>query len=186
MSGMENVDPKIQKKSGFHLATLLSVGLLVLVVAAVALQSVWTSNASSLLQQVKSADVFRLASEPGVELTVVNVWATWCGPCQEEMPELIKFKKEYEPKGVRLVLVSANELAEQSEAEKFLTEVGADFPSFILGESPGSFVAGMKPDWTGGLPATFVLDSQGGIKKFWVGPSTSSELAAKVDPFLTP
>lgn len=135
---------------------------------------------------VTSDDVPRLAKEPGAKLTLVNVWATWCGPCQEEMPELVKFQKTYESKGVRVVLISANEASEEQEAIQFLSQVKADFPSYILAVSPGAFVQGLQPDWNGGLPATFLLDPQGRIKKYWIGQSTFEELVARVDPFLAP
>lgn len=147
-----------------------------------------SENEAFYLTQVRSSDVFNLARQPGAKLTIVNVWATWCGPCQEEMPELLKFKKAYAAKGVRLVLVSANEFGEAQEALRFLSSVGVDFPTFILHEkeSAGSFVQGMKPDWAGGLPATFALDTEGKIKKFWIGQSTFTDLVTKVEPLLTP
>lgn len=119
------------------------------------------------------------------KVTIVNVWATWCEPCLTEMPDLVRFAKNHSTEGVRLILVSANAQSEELDARKFLETAGVDFQSFILGEGPARFVASFHPKWNSTVPATFVYDSVGKRRLFWVGKSTSKELEDKIKPLLS-
>jgi thiol-disulfide isomerase/thioredoxin len=96
-----------------------------------------------------------------IRATVVNFWATWCAPCQEEMPELLQLEKRYAKKGLRLILVSADATASLPEAERFLKKLNANLPSYYLGEPPEDFVKAFDSEWPSTLPATFVYDGNG-------------------------
>ena len=65
---------------------------------------------------------------PGAEapLTLVNVWATWCGPCKDEFPELEAIHRDYGPRGVRVVGVSIDH-ADDATVREFVREEGATF-----------------------------------------------------------
>lgn len=139
---------------------------------------------ASPLTRLTATEVFQTAKTNGAQLTLVNVWATWCDPCKAEMPELVSFHKAFKEKGVRVMLVSADSAEDEQAAALFLKQSGVDFPAFILGESPASFLKSTQPDWNGGLPATFIIDSKGQIKKFWVGASTRQSLEERVAPWL--
>ena len=54
-------------------------------------------------------------------IAVVNFWATWCGPCREELPMLTRLSKEYGEKKVRFVAVSADEWKNRATVGKFVT-----------------------------------------------------------------
>ncbi len=103
----------------------------------------------------------------GSKATLVNVWATWCGPCREEFPDLVRFARDYAPKGVKLMLVSAD--FDSTEARTFLASQGVDFESYFQTGDDMSFINGMDPRWTGSLPATFVYDAEGRRVDFWEG-----------------
>src|SRR5262245_714081 len=64
--------------------------------------------------------------KPGAAATLVNVWATWCGPCVEEFPDLLHVAREFAPKGLRLVLVSVDFSDTDKEIAEFLTKQGVD------------------------------------------------------------
>ncbi|MEO8606220.1 MAG: TlpA disulfide reductase family protein, partial [bacterium] len=64
-------------------------------------------------------------------VVVVNVWATWCVPCREELPELLRLRRDYKDRGVGLLLVSSDFSGELEQATAFLTEQGVDFPTYI-------------------------------------------------------
>lgn len=58
----------------------------------------------------------------------LNLWATWCGPCRKEMPELEALKVEFEEKGIQLVGISVDEGGEASELEAFARGIGVTYP----------------------------------------------------------
>src|SRR5579859_3044132 len=58
---------------------------------------------------VTSADVQRLVRDPGAKVVLVNMWATWCGPCREEFPGLVRVSQKYSGQGLKTILVSADD-----------------------------------------------------------------------------
>ena len=107
---------------------------------------------------------------------LVNVWATWCIPCREELPDLIRLRRNYHDKGFELLLVSADFDVETEELVSFLTEQGVDFPSYLKTGSDMDFIEGLHPDWSGALPATFLFNGEGELAKFWEGKATYEDL----------
>src|SRR3954468_1150672 len=67
---------------------------------------------------------------PGAQAVLVNVWATWCEPCREEMPELVIFYRDNRGQGLRLVLISADDDDQRAEVARVLTALGFDGPAF--------------------------------------------------------
>jgi thiol-disulfide isomerase/thioredoxin len=106
------------------------------------------ATASEILQAVRSA---------GGKAVLVNVWATWCPPCREEMPDLLRLRRDYAERGVRLILVSADFTSEADQAAAFLGELGVDFPTYLKKGSDMEFIDGIDPQWSGALPATFIF-----------------------------
>ena len=103
---------------------------------------------------------------------VVNVWATWCMPCVEELPEFIKFYEAHQSGDIGFVSLSADLHYEFEETVvPFVAEHRLPFPVWVQhGVPPETLialldVAGTK--WDGPLPATFVFDSAGNLVKFW-------------------
>lgn len=98
----------------------------------------------------------RLADLKG-QVVVVNFWATWCGPCKEEMPSLARLQKDYAEKGLKVVPISVDRLDDGQAARDFLKGHGGlgfyNDPSYALvfGLTP-------RPD---GIPTTVIYDRQG-------------------------
>lgn len=136
------------------------------------------------LPKVTPADAPRVLAEvrrPGASVVLVNVWATWCQPCREEMPDVVRVGKEYRDRGLRLVLVSADFPEAVGDAARFLADRGVDFPSFIKADVPDQqFIDGLDPQWSGALPATFVFDGAGRLTAFWEGKADYAKLEKHV------
>lgn len=113
---------------------------------------------------------------PGAAAVLVNVWATWCDPCREEMPELLRLYREHRARGVRLVLISADDEDDRDEAARFLGSLGVDFPSWLKRGDDMAFIDGLDRRWTGALPASFLYDGRGRVQRFWQGEVTAAEL----------
>ncbi len=103
--------------------------------------------------------------------TLVNVWATWCIPCREEMPGIIRLRKQYREKGLNVILVSADDIGNaDSTVPNVLRGFGVDFQTYIDNDSTDEeFIGGMNPDWSGALPTSFIYDKGGKLVNMMVG-----------------
>jgi thiol-disulfide isomerase/thioredoxin len=131
------------------------------------------------LQQVREA-----IRKPGARAVLVNVWATFCEPCREEMPDLLRVFRAREARGLRLVLVSADDEDSRAEAQRVLGGLGVNFPTYLKTGDDMAFINGIDPRWSGALPASFLFDGQGQIRQFWPGQVTAGELGPKIDELL--
>jgi thiol-disulfide isomerase/thioredoxin len=115
--------------------------------------------------------VLRAVREPGARAVLLNVWATWCVPCREEFPDLMKVDKTYRDRGLRVVLLSADFGETVHDVPAFLAQHGVDFPSFVRAGDEGdqAFINGIDPRWSGAMPATWVFDGSGQVRSFWEG-----------------
>ena len=109
------------------------------------------------------------AARPGARATLVNVWATWCVPCRQEFPALLKVAGEEKSHGLRLMLVSADFDDQLPAVRKFLADHAITDTTWLKTEGDMDFINGLSADWTGALPATFVYDSAGRLVTFWEG-----------------
>lgn len=124
------------------------------------------------------AQVLARAKAPGAKATVLNVWASWCGPCREEFPALLAAVKRHP--GVRLVLVSADFDTELAAVRAFLREQGVTDTSYVKQDLDQAFIDGLEPKWTGALPATLVFDADGRQVAFWEGGADSARFETAV------
>lgn len=108
---------------------------------------------------------------------VVNFWASWCGPCVEEMPELSALQREYAKKGIQFVGVGVDSAA---NIKTFLKKVPVDYPIFIAGFG-GADVARAFGNTAGGLPYTVVIDANGTVRATKLGQIKPDELRHTLD-----
>ena len=109
---------------------------------------------------------------PGRPL-LVTVWASWCGPCVDEMPELQRFARSQHADGVQVVGLA---LDTPEGVRGFLARVPVDYP--ILLETPGPADASVWLGNTRGLlPYTVLVDAQGRVRKQKLGPFAEGEVA---------
>jgi thiol-disulfide isomerase/thioredoxin len=95
-------------------------------------------------------------------IVVINMWATWCPPCVEEFPDLVRFGHEIDPDEVAIMAISSDypdDLA--TEVLPFLVEQQPPFPIFLQDEHEDIFVPAVDPEWTGDYPRTVVFDAEG-------------------------
>jgi thiol-disulfide isomerase/thioredoxin len=140
--------------------------------------------AEPTLRPATAARVLEAARAPGAHATLINVWATWCQPCVEEFPDLVKLHRAYGDRGLRLVLVSADFDDQREAVLAFLRRQGASFPSYLKDQKDEDFIDGIDPRWSGALPASFVVDRTGAIVDFWEGKKNYAALEAKIAPLL--
>lgn len=114
---------------------------------------------------------------PGASAVLVNLWATWCDSCRDELPGILQFARAHRAEGVRVILVSADDEDQRAHVADFLGKAGAtNVQAFIKHGDDNAFVNGIDPKWTGALPASLLYDGRGAKKRFWPGPVTTREL----------
>ena len=94
---------------------------------------------------------------------LVNFWATFCDPCRDEFPDLVKIDKEYRPQSLQFVTVSLDDLTDiKTSVPKFLEDMKATMPAYLLNVSdPEPAIKLVDPAWQGALPATFLYNAKG-------------------------
>jgi thiol-disulfide isomerase/thioredoxin len=135
------------------------------------------TSAAEALRVVRKAPPFALETLDGDTLTLaaldtvpvilMNFWASWCGPCKIEIPDLMALDETYGPKGFMVLGVTVNDLPRDSRA--FAAEIGMSYPSVI--GTPRMLEAYELSPW---LP-TSLLVQNGKIVEQWVGPRSKEE-----------
>jgi thiol-disulfide isomerase/thioredoxin len=118
---------------------------------------------------------------------LVNFWATWCGPCREEFPDLVEIRGQYGPDTLDFVLVSLDDPSDIGKAvPEFLAEARATaFPSYLLNADDSDAAINLvDPTWSGELPATFLYDRSGALVFKQRGRVKPAELSAALDEAL--
>jgi len=116
------------------------------------------------------------AKRLGGKGTLVNAWASWCGPCKHEIPMLARLAPGLGSRGVHVLLVSLDEPSDHEKAVTFLQERGITLPLYFAARPLGPFKQGMNPRWPGMLPASFLFDASGKLRYYWGGEAFEEEL----------
>ncbi len=109
------------------------------------------------------------------QVVVLNFWATWCGPCRQELPALDRYNREHAKDGLRIFAVAT----EDSVSDSFLKPVAAAL-SFPLAHSIRG--QGLAP--LGGVPTNFVIDRHGVIRWAEAGAFDAATLDQVIGPLL--
>jgi thiol-disulfide isomerase/thioredoxin len=119
----------------------------------------------------------RLSDYKG-KVMLLNFWATWCAPCLAEMPDLVKWQREYKSKGLQVIGVTypPEELA---EARKFTKSIKVNYPVALGDEQTKAMF-----DEGETLPVTVVIDKKGMIREVIQGIIFTEEFEQKVKPLL--
>lgn len=120
---------------------------------------------------------------------LVNFWATWCDPCRDEMPDLVKIEEDFRARGMDFALVSLDDVAELAKGvPEFLTQMRATrIPSYLLNANdPEAAINSVDPKWRGELPATFIFDREGRLAYKHTGRIKPAELRKALEAALGP
>ena len=109
---------------------------------------------------------------------VLNFWASWCGPCKMEMPEIQKFYDKYGQE-IHFLLVSVDDSLDA--AKSFISDSGYTFPVYFDTTSVGAYTYGASS-----IPLTFFIDAEGNLTAYYMGAMSESILQQGVDMIYTP
>jgi thiol-disulfide isomerase/thioredoxin len=116
------------------------------------------------LATIDEAAVAKLVKNDTDKLLVINVWATYCGPCIAELPELVTMNRMYRKRDFQLVTISLDEPENKAAALKILLEQKVAATNFLSSaESKDKFADALDKQWPGPLPYTLVVAPGGKV-----------------------
>lgn len=145
-------------------------------VAAVAVQEIDLAGLKKLLER-------NPASTQTARPLLVNFWATWCPPCREEFPDLVRINNYYKTRGLDFVVVSLDDVEELNKGvPQFLRQMRATMPAYLLNATDQeAAINAVDVKWSGTLPATFLFGSDGKIFYKQMGRIQPQELRKAID-----
>lgn len=146
-------------------------------------------STQAISQELKPADHTTLDSIKAAnkgKVVLFNFWATWCKPCVEEFPDLVKINEAYKDDDFKIILVSLD-FAEDldSKTKNFLNKMKVDFVSYYNGfEKDDDLINYMDKNWNGGIPGTFIYDKEGKLSKTFIGKTKYEDFEKAIEKLL--
>jgi len=143
------------------------------------------------LELIDAEGVADLRANATDKLRLVNLWATWCGPCLAEMPHLVEIGRQFETRGFDMITLSTDDPAARDEAHTFLRRFHAAMPDLTAasveeeGRSTNNYLfegdtdalaEALDPEWTGTLPHTVLIAPGGEIVERFTGEVDPTDL----------
>ena len=137
----------------------------------------------SLIDEAGFKRLLARGAPPQDRPLLVNFWATWCDPCREEFPDLVKIDADYRRRGLDFVAISLDDVADmKTTVPKFLRAQHATMPVYLLDvPDPETIIQIVDTTWQGDMPATFLYDQNGSVVFKHKGPIKPAELRAAID-----
>lgn len=106
----------------------------------------------------------QLIANDSDKLRLINVWATWCGPCVMEFPEFIEIDRMYRGRDFEFISISADKPDQQHKALAFLKKKQASNKNYIFSlDDKYALIEAIDPEWQGALPYTLLVEPGGNI-----------------------
>jgi len=118
--------------------------------------------------EMKSAngDPIKISNYAG-KVVLVNLWATWCGPCRNETPELVRLYKEYQDRGFEIVGLSTEDpVASEQSVQQFVREYNVDYH---VGWATREVAIALMQGGRGSIPQSFIVTRDGRVAKRFIG-----------------
>jgi peroxiredoxin len=115
------------------------------------------------IEDMKIEDVKGLLANNTQEYKLINVWATWCGPCVAEFPEFVNMNRMYRNREFEFITISMDEPSRKQNALNFLTKKQASSKNFILQGDKYKFMEALDKKWEGSLPYTLFIAPGGKV-----------------------
>ena len=126
------------------------------------------------------------------KVVMVNIWATWCKPCLDELPALNDLQKNYGARGLEVLAVSADDPRKMKKIREYFKERAPDLTSYVaVGPPPEGgrkgkkqrwedsrkFIRAFYEDWPFKFPTTLIFDAEGELKETVIGSRSHFQFA---------
>jgi thiol-disulfide isomerase/thioredoxin len=131
-------------------------------------QEMSETAAVELLTDIASEEIETLIAKHNADgkVVLVNIWATWCGPCVEEFPDIVELKQKYKDQ-LEVVFISADFPEDRERALQFLKDQKVTWETYMKTGKDEPFINAISNDWSGALPFTKIYSKNGQITSYW-------------------
>ena len=159
---MDNSNPRLPRRSALRTAAVAAFAI-----ACTALMGASNGPAPAFSLPARSGGTVSLESLKG-QVVMINFWASWCGPCRQEMPLLDQMHKKYESLGFKLLGVNVE--SDTKDAELWLTKTPVSFPILYDRENKVSQLYSVNA-----MPSTVFIDRKGNVRYLHRGYKAGDE-----------
>lgn len=135
---------------------------------------------------IKYEELFQMVNQPTDQLIAVNFWATWCGPCVEEMPHFVEVSEQYkENPNFKILFVSMDRVKQLEKVKQFMNDYKINAEVVLLDDNKrmNEWIPAIDKSWSGNIPVTVFY--QNGEKVHFVGQDMSkNELEQNIKTFI--
>jgi peroxiredoxin len=134
-----------------------------------------------ILDSITEDGVKELVKNTGDKLRLINIWATWCGPCVEEFPDFITINRMYRSRDFEFISISADDPTLKEKVYKFLKKQEASNKNYLFNtDNKYKLIEAVDPKWQGGLPYTILVEPGGKIVYAKQGPIDPAKMKTMI------
>jgi len=116
------------------------------------------------LTSIDTDEIRKLFSNQGDKLRLINVWATWCGPCRLEYPEFIVLERMFGARDFEFISLSADTMDKKDKALEFLKNAESAVPNYISStDDKYAMIEAVDSNWNGALPYSILVEPGGKV-----------------------
>lgn len=129
------------------------------------------------LEDINEEGIKSLFNNSSKKLRLINLWATWCGPCVQEYPSFVDIHRMYQGRDFEFISISADNMSSKEKAHAFLQKKASALTNYIYsGGDKYAMIEAVDPEWNGALPYTALVEPGGKIVYRVMGPIEPFEL----------
>lgn len=135
------------------------------------------------IKEIDDSALSNIIKDRKGKVLFINVWATWCAPCIEEFPDIVRVSEHYKDKDVDFLSLNVDMSSQvDSMVIPFMKTFNADFTVYNIKEKNAEKVINiLNPEWNGAIPATFIFDKTGSRRIFIIGSEKFNNFSSAID-----